>query len=185
MKARHSIAIRILVLLLVAGAVMSIAVPTGPTVDEIKWVPGKRLAWEDFKGSPDKASDKDALTESGITFSWTCDNRGFKAMAYAMFVPSKSWVKSPTPRLLRHEQTHFDITEIHARKIRKYFGEMRNPCWLGKEGINTAAKRIIQESYAMQHAYDTETRHSIRESEQVRWEAKVQADLEALKAWAE
>jgi hypothetical protein len=142
------------------------------------------LSWADFKGIPERATDKDALTESGISFSWSCDNRGFRAQAYAMFVPSKSWVKTRTTVLLAHEQTHFDITEIHARKLRKYFGEMRNPCYLGKEGINEAARRHLRENRAMQEAYDRETNHSLREGEQKRWEAKVQAELAALSTWA-
>jgi len=164
--------------------IMGVSWHSGPGTDEIRWNAEKKLCWEDFKGNPDRESSKDALTESGINFSWTCDRRGFKAEVFAIFVPSKSWVRTPTQRLLRHEQTHFDITEIHARRIRKYFGDMRNPCWMGKEGINAAAKRMIQESYAMQRAYDSETKHSLREQEQVRWELMVKAELENLSAWA-
>lgn len=159
--------------------------PTGPVTDELRWQPGRRLAWADFKGSPDRSSPMDALTESGITFTWTCDHRGFKAVIYSLFVPSKSWVKAPTGSLLAHEQLHFDITELHARKLRKYFAEMRNPCYLGKEGINTAARRIIQESNDMQRRYDDETRHSERYSEQKRWETLIAQQLQDLSAYAE
>lgn len=155
-----------------------------PNADEIRWSHQSKLTWSDFKGAPERGTDKDALTESGISFNWTCDSRGFKAQAYAMFVPSKSWVKTPTTRLLLHEQTHFDITEIHARKIRKYFGEMRNPCWMGKEGINEAARRFLRENRSMQDQYDRETNHSLRDLEQKRWEQKVAAELNALAVWA-
>lgn len=159
--------------------------PTGPENDEMRWTHGRRLTWADFKGTPDAGNPMDALTESGITFTWSCDARGFKAEIYSLFVPSKSWVRDPTPALLAHEQVHFDITELHARKLRKYFAEMRNPCYLGKDGINAAARRIIGDSNEMQRLYDAETRHSERVAEQKRWENQVKAQLDAYAVWAE
>jgi Bacterial protein of unknown function (DUF922) len=162
--------------------------PTGPTGvdnDEMRWTPGRKLTWADFKGTPAPGNPMDALTESGITFSWACDQRGFRAEIYSLFVPSKSWVKEPTASLLAHEQVHFDITELHARKLRKYFAEMRNPCYLGKDGINAAGRRIIEDSNAMQRLYDAETRHSERVTEQKRWEAQVKAQLDAHAMWAQ
>jgi hypothetical protein len=180
-----------LILILLAGLAITLplmsispsAEPTGPESDEMRWTSGRRLTWADFKGKPDTGNPMDALTESGITFSWSCDHRGFKAEIYSLFVPSKSWVREPTASLLAHEQVHFDITELHARKLRKYFAEMRNPCYLGKDGINAAARRIIQDSNEMQRVYDAETRHSERASEQKRWEGLVKAQLDAYAAW--
>jgi hypothetical protein len=159
--------------------------PSGSVEEEIKWDKSQRLTWSDFKGRPDRRSQMDALTESGISFSWGCDARGFRHETYSMFVPSKSWVKTKSPELLRHEQLHFDITEVHARKIRKYFGELRNPCKLGQSGINSAAGRIIRESTDMQNQYDRETEHSENEASQRRWEQKIAAELQSLEAWAD
>lgn len=158
--------------------------PADGSEQEIRWRANHRLSWSDFKGRPDRRTDMDALTESGISFSWSCDARGFHQDTYSMFVPEKSWVKTKTPDLLKHEQLHFDITELHARKIRKYFGELRNPCRLGQNGINSAAERFIRASTKMQNLYDRETGHSEIEDEQRRWELYVESELASLSDWA-
>ncbi len=153
--------------------------------DEIKWQSDFRLQWSHFKGRPDRNSDMDALTESGITFNWSCDYRGFQVTAYAIFVPTGSWVKDPSSNLLAHEQAHFDITEIHARQLRKFFAETPNPCRLGKMGIDKAAQDIVQASYAMQHTYDVATNHGENFRVQKEWQAKIAAKLAELDAYAE
>src|SRR5262245_21183586 len=68
--------------------------------EELRWTPGRRLSWADFKGRPDPANRMDALTQSGISFTWSCDDRGFRSEAYAMFLPQKSWVRDPSTNLL-------------------------------------------------------------------------------------
>jgi hypothetical protein len=159
--------------------------PADKFEEEIRWRSNRPLSWDDFRGRPDRRSPMDALTESGISFSWSCNSRGFQHETYSMFVPDKSWVKEETPALLRHEQLHFDITELHARKIRKYFDQMRDPCRLGQSGINSAAQKLIRESREMQNRYDRETNHSENEAEQTRWERYVARELAAHAAWAE
>lgn len=153
--------------------------------DEIRWKPDFKLQWTHFQGRPDRGSNMDALTESGITFSWNCDWRGFKLTAYAIFVPTGSWVKEPTNNLLAHEQAHFDITEIHARLLRKFFAEHPDPCRLGRNGIDQAANKIIQTSYAVQNEYDSATNHGENLRMQREWQIKIAAQLDALSAYAE
>ena len=153
--------------------------------DEIRWKPDLRLQWTHFQGKPDRGSNMDALTESGITFSWNCDWRGFQLTAYAIFVPTGSWVKEPTNNLLAHEQAHFDITEIHARLLRKFFAEHPDPCRLGRTGIDQAAHKIIQTSYAVQNEYDSATNHGENYRMQREWQTRIAAELAALDAYAE
>jgi Bacterial protein of unknown function (DUF922) len=152
--------------------------------DEIKWNSDFRLDWSHFKGKPDRTSNMDALTESGITFSWSCDWRGFRLEAYAIFVPTGSWVKEPSNILLTHEQLHFDITEIHARLIRKFFAEYPDACRLGKAGIDRAAQTIIQASYDTQEAYDQATNHGQNVRVQREWQAKIAEQLASLSDYA-
>lgn len=127
----------------------------------------------------------DALTESGITFEWSCDWRGFRVEAYAIFVPGGSWVKEPTNALLLHEQAHFDITEIHARKMRKLFAEMPDPCRLGRTGIDNAAKAIIATNYEVQNEYDRATAHGEDTKVQQEWLSRIAKELQELEPWAE
>jgi hypothetical protein len=152
---------------------------------EIRWKAGSRLTWDDFQGRPDRLSPMDALTESGITYSWSCDWRGFQLEAYSLFVPEGSWVKEPTNDLLIHEQGHFDITEIHARKLRKFFAEHPDPCRLGKTGIDNAAKTFITTNYEVQNQYDEATNHGENTRVQKEWVAKIAAELKTLDEWAD
>lgn len=158
----------------------------GLTGREIKWVDGERLSWDDFKGKPNRYTYMDAVTESGIVFNWSCDWSGFHVEVFAMFDPGKSWVKKSgaTEYLLKHEQAHFDITEIHARKLRKRLDEISNPCRMGSRGIQSVANKIYEESAAMQNRYDEETYHSKNRKKQAEWLKKIDAELKRLEEWA-
>ncbi|HHG83368.1 MAG TPA: DUF922 domain-containing protein [Bacteroidetes bacterium] len=180
---------KILVLLLLAVPMFGFGparVSTEEDVQsEIRWRKSRKLNWDDFQGQAVRGMGMDALTESGISFSWTCGYRGFEFNTYAMFVPEKSWVRQRTPALLAHEQLHFDITELHARKIRKFFRQKGDVCRLGQRAINAAAQAIIRASTEMQNLYDRETRHSENEAEQSRWQQEVARALRRYDAWAE
>jgi hypothetical protein len=178
--------LRVLSLVWMGGLLLA-ASRADPAVleDEIKWTRASKLKWDDFRARPDRTSRMDALTESGISFAWGCDRSGFSFEAYALFVPGGSWVREPTDALLRHEQAHFDITEIHARKLRKYFGGLADPCGLGKQGIEAAAQGIIAANHAMQAEYDAATDHGRDLSVQRAWLDRIAEELAALEPWAE
>lgn len=158
----------------------------GLTGREIKWKSNQRLSWDDFKGKPDRFTYMDAVTESGIVFNWSCDWSGFHTEVFAMFDPGKSWVKrsSASAYLLEHEQAHFDITEIHARKLRKRLSELSNPCRMGSRGIQSIADKVYKESAAMQNLYDEETYHSKNRKKQAEWLKKISSELKRLERWA-
>lgn len=182
---KKSAVFKILAFLLLALPIMSVNKVGDSGESEIRWRQGLRLEWRDFKGKAERLSPMDALTESGISFSWSCDRNGFSTEIYALFVPNGSWVKDPTPTLLMHEQAHFDITEIHARKLRKFFREHPNPCRLGKSGIDQASKKIIKESYDLQNVYDDATNHGENRRMQKEWIVKIDKMLADLSDYAE
>ena len=175
----------LLAILLLALGSMSASSANDSEDNEIRWRKNFRLDWTHFKGKAERLSPMDALTESGISFSWTCDWRGFHSEIYALFVPHGSWVKDPTPTLLHHEQAHFDITEIHARKMRKFSQEHPNPCSLGKAGIDKASKAIIKASYDMQNEYDEATSHGQNRRSQKEWLLRIESELSGLDAFSE
>ncbi|HSP39953.1 MAG TPA: hypothetical protein VLN46_00870, partial [Gillisia sp.] len=90
------------------------------------------LTWEDFKALPNEESKFDANTNAGLSFSWGVKNtNGDIELTYEVtsyFNPKLSWVKidSDNDYLLKHEQLHFDITELHARKLRKKLAEVNS-----------------------------------------------------------
>ncbi len=91
----------------------------------IAWDVSRKLAWEDFKGKPFKTAWAAATTASGISYEYTGrETKGGYELEFsvgAYFYPEKSWYQ---PHLcdalvLSHEQLHFDISELFARKLRK------------------------------------------------------------------
>lgn len=186
--ARHGL---VMILVLTMGLLSTAVAPADAgdadkIQEEIRWRSDRRLSWDDFRGRPDRSNPMDALTESGISFSWTCDWSGFDVEIYALFDPGKSWIKGkPTRSLLAHEQGHFDITEIHARLMRKAFAETRNPCSLGRNGIDRIAQKYFKLSHQVQNQYDRETDHSEDSYAQARWEKRIKAQLEDLEAYAQ
>jgi hypothetical protein len=77
----------------------------------------------------------------------------------------------PTARALRHEQTHFDLTEVHARRLRRYFTELVAPCKSSNSDLSNVAERYIRDE-ANAQANDGEPDHGRKPAEQARWTRK-------------
>ena len=86
-----------------------------PAKEAIAWSAQRPLAWVDFKSKPTAADRLAALTSGTIDVQVSCTDFVFKSSVQAIFLPRESWVRDATkasPALLRHEQLHFDITEL-------------------------------------------------------------------------
>lgn len=146
--------------------------------ERIAWEANKRLSWQDFKGNPNANGSFVASTSSGMSQSYVIDNNGLlnkkETHVTAHFYPEYSWysTKDTTAGLLKHEQTHFDITEIHARilhrRIQSYAFTSNS-----KAEVKALYEEVEDERRAMQRAFDKETNHSINREEEKKWEAKI------------
>ena len=94
--------------------------------DTLLWSDDLKLTWGDFKGDQKVESNAVAVTASGITFSYKVRKANSRIIDFtpsveAHFYPEKSWVKIELADnyILAHEQLHFDITELHVRKLKK------------------------------------------------------------------
>ena len=93
--------------------------------EKIKWQANRHLTWNDFKAAPDTTLSYSANTNSGISYSWNYSTAtGVPVLEHEVFTnfyPNRSWVQDDIhdeEYLLGHEQLHFDISELHARKLR-------------------------------------------------------------------
>jgi predicted secreted Zn-dependent protease len=82
-----------------------------------------------------------------------------------------------TPYILAHEQAHFDITEIFARKLHKALMEYDFDQSTYKRDINSIYQRVVAEKEAFQAAYDKETDHSRNKRIQYEWLDQIDAIL--------
>ncbi|MEE3224931.1 MAG: DUF922 domain-containing protein, partial [Bacteroidota bacterium] len=85
---------------------------------------------------------------------------------------------------LKHEQTHFDISEVHARMFRKAVAEFRFTR-NSKVEIQKIYKKIESSRRNMQQQFDAETEHSVNREAERRWESNVEALLRKYRHWAD
>ena len=152
------------------------------STDIIYWSQDQQLSWNDFQGSPQyQYEDISAITSSGIVHYKGCKDGviNFKVRAY--FEKTESWVKAEalTAHHLEHEQIHFDITELYARKLRKLLSERQFQC--GEEAeFETFVAAFLDNWEVEQRAYDIHTHHSMNKEEQKEWYYKIAMELNLL-----
>lgn len=150
----------------------------------IDWNPKRKLSWSDFKAPPDKAISAAALTSTDIKFDAGFENNSFKFHIHCMFVKNKSWGRVKNDYILQHEQGHFDIAEIYARKLNKilksYKPQGNNP---GKD-VSKIYENIMQGYNEEQDLYDKETEFSKNHSKQEEWLRKIDGGLTELQDYA-
>jgi len=140
----------------------------------IHWCEGQQLEWSDFKGRVPMSTNA-AQTAYEVGFDVNMVGNKFEFVVTCNFVPNKSWVrkKDANAHILRHEQLHFDIAEIYARKMRKELNEAD----ITVRNLQSKADRIYEKNWnaltRMQREYDRETYHSINKKEQTEWDAKI------------
>ncbi len=151
--------------------------------DTIPWTKERKLIWKDFKGKPKRGFKAAAITASGITYSFSSLARGnevevdFKVNAY--FYPDQSWYDAENcdDVILGHEQLHFDISELYARKLRKRLNELTFSLNIKKE-VRVIYNDILNELDDFQERYDWETNFSRDIEKQLEWNKKVAELLE-------
>jgi hypothetical protein len=156
------------------------------------WARTRPLVWTDFKGTPPKGGSEGARTAHGLYYAWSCRGSAFAYRVTAAFLPFRSWVKpavlnnrEENPRVLRHEQAHFDISELYARRIRQRFAGLPEPCAMKDGDLGALARQLVEEEKTIQRRYDDETNHSLVFSRQATWEANLVRQLAALGAYGQ
>lgn len=152
--------------------------------DLIFWEEGKKLTWQDFtEGIPSRG----AAAQSALSIHYTVCKRSIWNGKVALrvdctFQKSKSLVSKPDiyPMLLRHEQLHFDIAEVFARKLRKEFSNSKLHLGNVDEETKRIYFKVMLEYENFQRMFDLESRHGTEKDTQLKWERKVQEELKLL-----
>jgi len=149
----------------------------------MSWNESYKLSWTDFKGQPNHKVSAVAITASGISFGFSVretDSRviSFTTEVFCHFYPEQSWYKPDRAdtHVLGHEQLHFNITELYARKFRQYISLLKVSNTIKSE-LRQLNKTINKELAAMQDKYDTETNYSRNFENQTKWKAYIAEEL--------
>lgn len=149
------------------------------------WIEHRALEWADFKGKPARLTgEPSAMTDTGFRTQLVCRDGMLDIQSVAEFYPETSWVipDRKLERLLRHEQGHFDITEIYSRKMKKAIREARLGCdeAAGKKILS----RLDREWEKAEKQYDVETRDGLDAVRQASASQRIAGELAELKDYA-
>jgi hypothetical protein len=155
--------------------------------DGLPWSSTRALTWVDYKGRVPAADTDGAHTAYSLFSAGRCVRRSFDFRVTAAVLPAQSWVKptvvadrTRSRNTLRHEQTHFDLTEVYARRMRQYFGELYEPCLKSEVELDALAQKFVQQESDAQKLYDQETNHGLLAAKQTAWNNEVAKELESL-----
>jgi hypothetical protein len=146
----------------------------------LEWNEYYKLQWEDFEGLPNAEAIGDAATTVQIKAKPYYVKNAVKYDVIVTFNRKKSWVKDRSEKLLQHEQLHFDLAELYARKIRKRISELNDQNVKDIKVYNAAIRELLDESNAVDVRYDAETLHGAILDKQEEWEKKVKLELQLL-----
>jgi hypothetical protein len=149
----------------------------------ISWNPFYKLSWYDFQGTPPDESNSDAGASVQIKATPFMVKDKIHYNVAAIFNRKKSWARDQSRSLLGHEQLHFDLAEVYARKIRKRIAELEDDRVNDLKIYNAAIRGLLEESNRADRQYDIETLHGALIRQQEGWSKKVTAQLEQLEAY--
>lgn len=161
--------------------------PLPPAAATVPWSAGRPLTVTDFQGRPGPAEPHAALTSARIDASGACRDNVFTADVRAVFDPATSWVREPatlSAALLRHEQLHFDIAEVYARRLRLKFASARPNCVQLQGAFNRISQSLYAEWEREETRYDQETSHGLNAVQQAFWERQTAVRLQQLAEYA-
>ena len=123
-----------------------------------------KLTWDNFQEDRSNvkrpgvlASTLTKLYVTDIDTAMYQQKKGITVNVFALMIPSFSWVKESSlnsKSILAHEQLHFDIVELIARRMRKELSEQKVTIKNYNKAINTIKKQRIKMLAKMQREYD-------------------------------
>lgn len=149
----------------------------------ILWQEDRPLTWDDFKGKPER---RFAAASTSYDILKTINKNSVEIKA--VFFTQSSWKKTTwiNDQVLAHEQKHFDIVELYARKLLKQIKETK---FTSYEDLKTKVETLYdindKEMDKYQDLYDEETDGSMNGDKQREWQAKIMKEIKALDAYKE
>ncbi len=158
------------------------------SAQKITWKEGKKLNWNNFKSKIKNQKGKNvvAYTNCGWVYSYvtsTDPKAPVKIEIKTIFNEHKSWKDSEKINdfILTHEQKHFDIAEIFARKLRKEVAERVKTSGDFNRLFQGIYDRVLKEYTQFQMSYDQETEHGMDKEKQEDYNVLISNELENLK----
>jgi hypothetical protein len=150
----------------------------------IEWSPVKRLTWDDYLARPASSSEAAAITSTALGVEYHLKNNTLSYTITCRFSKTHSWGRHKTDYILQHEQGHFDITELFARKLAKELREYKFNPHKYQDDVGKIYKKLMDEKEEYQNKYDKDTDFSRNKDKQVEWLEKIKDELDELDEYA-
>ncbi|HEX2607885.1 MAG TPA: DUF922 domain-containing protein [Flavisolibacter sp.] len=150
----------------------------------IPWTLTRRLNWEDFLCEPQRHTDAVASTSTSLGIAYQVEKGELTYHITCNFSKNKSWGLLKTDYILAHEQGHFDITELFARKLYQELSAYEFNKKTYRKDVNDIYMKIVREKEDMQAAYDGESDHSRKKKTQYEWLDKIDQMLDETAPYA-
>jgi hypothetical protein len=161
-----------------------VAAPVNESEEFISWTTDRLLTWDDFKCEPKTGTDAVASTSTSLGIAYQLVDGQLTYDVSCNFSKVKSWGSMKTDYILAHEQGHFDITEIYARKLHEALKNYKFSKRTFKKDIGEIYQSIVSQKESMQKTYDGETDHSRDRKVQYEWLEKIQTMLDETSEYA-
>jgi predicted secreted Zn-dependent protease len=133
---------------------------------------------------PDESNPHHALTAANLAVDARCNKNAIAYEVKCVFLPTESWSKNKqSEKLLVHEQLHFDLTEVHARMLRKKLKSLGGSCNNFQPRLSEAVSIAFKNWKAEQDLFDAAVKHGLDEEEQQAWAVNIAQRLQALNAY--
>ncbi len=148
------------------------------------WQSGRPLKWEDFKG-PQLNHYGNVLAETHgeiKTVSCIWSNENIPIFEVAVFLDkNNSWTITDDLESLEHEQVHFNIFELFARKIRMKFSDLNKRKIKSVSVYRDTFDEYLEMNRKLQEEYEVDV--LVNQDKQLEWKSKVAKELEELKEY--
>ncbi|MCF6212686.1 MAG: DUF922 domain-containing protein [Flavobacteriaceae bacterium] len=153
----------------------------------IPWSKDRKLIWSDFKGAPNEevfayaqTAYKIEIIPSDVLIDSRNNIRDYKKLSIQTnFYTKNSWVTDKSDYLLAHEQLHFDIAELYARKMRTAFKKLKKQKIANFDSYVNIYKKLWVECRKTQKDFDEKTNHGLKIKENNEWINKVNLQLKS------
>ncbi|MBC5773190.1 DUF922 domain-containing protein [Pontibacter sp. KCTC 32443] len=152
--------------------------------EQITWSADRRLSWNDFKAAPDTLNPHHAVTAANLAVDAKCASNKFSYTVKCVFLATESWSKNKqSEKLLQHEQLHFDLTEVHARMLRKKLLTLGSSCPEANAKLTDTVNKAFANWKAEQDKFDEASRHGLDAKASATWERSIDQRLKQLEKY--
>lgn len=157
---------------------------------KIIWKEDQKLIWNQFKSPVNRKNNPDVVAYTHCGWEYTVvkspnPKSPVTIKITTIFNEDKSWkdVKRINDYVLLHEQKHFDIAEIFARKLRKEVAEKIRTSGDYDKAFRTIYNTVSTDYRNFQISYDKDTKHGMNKEKQAEYNTLISEELENLKSY--